>query len=586
MGDYVTEREYSNLISELRYHNKLEDAIYKCKEAISEYPQSNFFYKLLGDLLAQDGDFENAGKAYINHLKYIDEKPDLFNNFVRFYQLLIKNTSEEYIKSFQYLILNAVRQGEISLQIKEKLASVLSPQLFLDEKVFNLLKTGDDRNFYEIKKTIETINDNYVMLAIINLRINTKDNPKSHKIDEYLVSKAEKLEMYIETLKLIKKIFSSTNKLNPTIVRTLFRVCRKQEDYSTAESIFPIDTQFINKSDFNVQYELVYYFEHIENTDLLNRTLNQMRSSASSSIPISRTLYNFYLKFNRFDDAREMAEHIRSLGLSLKNSSQARRIEEQLESEQGVWDKLQDLLSEQEHNRQMIAMRDLLKGFSHELGQPITNIRYSTQLYRMKAQKGVLSEDSIEELIELILNQTDRIGNLLARFRPIVSSKSKNIKFNVFERISAVFLDLSVRLKTCNIDYSLRGNKEAQLWGDPVQFDQVFYNLILNSMQAISQVNEGGKIDVKILALKNGNLKIIFSDNGPGIVKENGKKIFEPFYTTKDPSIQNDGGEGLGLFIVWNVLKMFNGNIKLDIQVETGAKFIISIKPKEVTINE
>lgn len=57
--------------------------------------------------------------------------------------------------------------------------------------------------------------------------------------------------------------------------------------------------------------------------------------------------------------------------------------------------------------------------------------------------------------------------------------------------------------------------------------------------------------------------------------------MFEPFFSTKDPTAGN-GGEGLGLFIVWNILKMFNGTIHIDSQCTNGAKFIIKLPlPKE-----
>ena len=513
--------------------------------------------------------------------------PEQFKNFARFYQLLEKSVSREAVIKFQNLIEDLVRKGELSDVIEKKLATLFIAEVFLDEEIVELIDNArDDRNLSKTIRKIDTIKDQSVIQAIIVLITNKSDDSKNHKTREYLVSVAEKYELYMEGLELIKKILENEKKGNPIIIRTLFRICRKIQDYSVAENIFEINSQFILMSDFNVQYELVYYFEYTDNVELLNRTLKSMSNSATSSIPIARTLYNFYLKFNRFDDAMEISKHIRNLEVSNRNASRLKRIDEQFESEQGVWDKLQELVSEQEHNRQMIAMRDLLKGFSHELGQPITNIRYSVQLYQMKAEKGVIKEENISELLCLILKQTERIGKLLARFRPIVSSKSENSVFNVYERIDNVFNNLSSRLESANIKYMIKGNKVVQLWGDPIQFDQVFYNLILNSMQAISEKKiKTGMINV-VVSRRNGNVEIEFCDNGPGIPKENTKKIFEPFYSTKNPSAQSDGGEGLGLFIVWNVLKLFNGNIKLDTDYVMGAKFVMTIKEKENKNNE
>ena len=163
-----------------------------------------------------------------------------------------------------------------------------------------------------------------------------------------------------------------------------------------------------------------------------------MKVSATRSPAISRTLYNFYLRFNMFDEANAELSRLSTLLANRRRRGDS-RIEEQQESEQAVWQKLKDLVSEQEHNRQMIALRDLLKGFSHELGQPITNIRYNTQLYQLRRRKGTDTTEDVDELLELILRQTQRIGKLLDRFRPIVSSKSNNMSFNVAFRIQEVF---------------------------------------------------------------------------------------------------------------------------------------------------
>ena len=115
------------------------------------------------------------------------------------------------------------------------------------------------------------------------------------------------------------------------------------------------------------------------------------------------------------------------------------------------------------------------------------------------------------------------------------------------------------------------------IWGDPIQFSQVFYNLILNSMQAISI---DGTIEVKIIRHGSREVNVLFKDNGPGIPVENARKIFEPFYSTKDPTAGN-GGEGLGLFIVWNILKMFDATIDVDQNFHNGAKFKIKIPIKK-----
>ena len=224
----------------------------------------------------------------------------------------------------------------------------------------------------------------------------------------------------------------------------------------------------------------------------------------------------------------------------------------------------------------MLALRDLLKGFSHELGQPITNIRYKIQLQQLRIKRGLGTMDEIQDLFVTILVQTERIGYMLDRFRPIVSSKSVQERFCINDCVKQVFADLSDRLSQNSITYSFQENSQVSLFGDRIQFSQVFYNLILNSMQAISS---NGEIAVRISATPN-TIRILFSDNGPGIPEENSKKIFEPFFSTKDPTSGN-GGEGLGLFVVWNILKMYKGTIQVNHKFKDGAQFIIKIPVEE-----
>ena len=100
---------------------------------------------------------------------------------------------------------------------------------------------------------------------------------------------------------------------------------------------------------------------------------------------------------------------------------------------------IQEMFTELEHSRKLISMSELLKGFSHELGQPITNIRYGIQLFQMKMEKGINTNEELKILLENILSQTYRIKKLLVRFSPITSEKNPDIIFSVTKEIEGVF---------------------------------------------------------------------------------------------------------------------------------------------------
>ena len=572
--------QYQNEINHFRHAGDINRAIEICRKAIAEYPSGNYFYKVLGDLYLQDDDCKSAAKAYLEQLKRLQQKPEHFKAFARFYRLLSSKVSTEFLAQYRQEIVAAIKEGEIADNIHQLLIRNFGNDFITDKELQELLVKSDrDKYFWEIKQFAENAPDDSVRAMII-YQSRKDSSGQNMKIKEFLISVAEKRGMYQEALGLIGNLLSVQKRPNPTTIRTLLRISRKQQDYTYAEQILVINEDLIEKSDFNIQYELVYYFSSIRNSDLLEQTLKMMQRSATSSIPIARTLYNFYLIFNRFEYAQLLSEHIQKLTEEQRRRRRQERQfqshqEEQLESEQAVWQTMKDLVSEQEHNRQMIAIRDLLKGFSHELGQPITNIRYMVQLQQMKIQRGKGTAEEIDRLLISILEQTARIGTLLERFQPIVSSKSTMTLFSINACIKQVFSDLSDRLKESGIEYMIEEKASPFAFGDQVQFSQVFYNLVLNSMQAIKNQ---GKIYVQI-SESTDNIKIIFTDNGPGIPKENHKKIFEPFFSTKDPTAGN-GGEGLGLFIVWNILRMHQGTIRLNEHYQKGAQFIIQIPVK------
>ncbi len=577
--NYLSRQRFDE-ISRLRFDGNLSVAIERCHDAISAYPEDNFFYKVLGDLYFQEKNYVAAPQAYLEHLKRLSKKPEHFKAFARFYKQFTSEAPGDLCVHFREEIIKAIEDGEIASNIHQLLMETFGDVFVIDDHLKTIFCMSDsDRHLEEIKEFVETASTDDVR-SVIFYQMRQEKYCANTKIKEYLISVAEKKTLYSEAQQLVGKIIAKQKSPNPTLIRTLLRMSRKQQDYHYAEQLLSIDEVLVEKSDFNIQYELVYYFDSTGKSELLSKTLKKMRSSAERSIPIARTLYNFYLTFDRFEDAQILSEHIQKLidrkrTESKKNQDQDRS-EEQLESEQIVWQRVKDLVSEKEHNRQMLALRDLLKGFSHELGQPITNIRYKIQLQQLRIKRGIGTMDEVQDLFDTILAQTERIGVMLDRFRPIVSSKSVQESFCVNDCVRQVFVDLSDRLSQCGITYSFQETSQISLFGDRIQFSQVFYNLVLNSMQAILG---NGKITVSITTVRN-SIRILFSDNGPGIPEENRKKIFEPFFSTKDPTSGN-GGEGLGLFVVWNILKMYRGTIQLNHKYKNGAQFIIKIPIKE-----
>lgn len=566
-----------------RKQGQTDKAIEVTQNAIERFPDSSFFYKILGDLAMAKDDYKMAGGAYVDFLTKINDSLRHFKNFVTFWQRYQEKADEAECLEVYNRIVKLVDAKIFSTELQKKLASVLFD---FDEKQ-NSIFLQVEKNQESLTNWMNSQEKRNNLWNIYNFLYWEKEHAVHTKQtvprDIKLVAIMERYEFYEMALGVTEEMVEYVT--NEVVIRTLFRLCRKLNDYTKADVYIEKHPEVRQRAGFNIQYEFVYYYLNKEDEASLLDTLKKIRNSATSSIPISKTLQNFYVKLGMIDEAVEMRRHISQLEQSKGYSRPGNRIkgaQEERETEEAFWDTIKDMVSEQEHNRQLIAIKELLKGFSHELGQPITNIRYGVQLYQMKMERNLDDRDNLEELLDNILKQTIRVKRLLKRFAPIVSSKSVNSRFNCIDHIKAVFMDMQMRLEGIGIETHIEGISEFMLYGDSLQFEQVIYNLVSNSADELREKAGEKKISV-ICREHEGMLHIHFRDNGCGVPKDIVNKIFNPFYSTKDKE-KSDGGEGLGLYIVWNILKMYGGKIRVNTAYKDGAEFLIQI-PKGETEN-
>ena len=117
----------------------------------------------------------------------------------------------------------------------------------------------------------------------------------------------------------------------------------------------------------------------------------------------------------------------------------------------------------------------------------------------------------------------------------------------------------------------------ATIWSDPYKLRQVLINLITNAVHA---TGTGGKISI-ILENKGDDVALTVRDTGQGIPRENLKKIFEPFFSTKPPG----EGTGLGLFVCRSIIEKLGGEMEVESKIGHGTSFCIRL-PKYHGIKE
>ncbi len=204
-------------------------------------------------------------------------------------------------------------------------------------------------------------------------------------------------------------------------------------------------------------------------------------------------------------------------------------------------------------SEKLAAIGALAATVAHEVRNPLSSIRGFSKFLAHRV-KDRLQE---REYAELIVDEVDRINNvvtdLLTFAQPVRPEPAPTDIMEILEHtVRLVREDADMRGIT--IEIAAPPDLEAT-HVDGNQITQALLNLALNALQAIEA---GGRIRVEARKTDPGLLEISVEDDGPGIGLEEVRKVFEPFYTTRQK------GSGLGLAIVQTIVENHGGNIHIE----------------------
>ena len=225
----------------------------------------------------------------------------------------------------------------------------------------------------------------------------------------------------------------------------------------------------------------------------------------------------------------------------------------------------------------MASLGELSAGVAHEINNPLAIILTERQiLLDLAEHMPDMGQDFREQLsdsleqIDIQVNRCKRITHNLLRFSRRTRSVIETVDINDF--LQEVVELMEREAKTSGIKFITTLDENVRpILSDPSQLQQVFLNLITNAIDA-----HDGKLygTVRITTEadnKKKQIKIVFSDTGSGIDKDNLRKIFDPFFTTKAVG----KGTGLGLSICYSIIQRLGGNITVKSEVGEGTEFTL-----------
>lgn len=209
---------------------------------------------------------------------------------------------------------------------------------------------------------------------------------------------------------------------------------------------------------------------------------------------------------------------------------------------------------------------------THELKTPLTSIKGFAETL-----KYVEDEKTREKFLDIIDNEAERLSRLISDILVLSkiesSTTTEDEDFMPYKVIDEVISIVKNMAESKNISLIIeKSEKDIKLHGDKDKFLQLVLNLTENG---IKYSNEGSTVKIRSL-IKNGDYVLQVEDNGIGIPKEDIPRIFERFYRV-DKS-RKSGGTGLGLAIVKHIVKIFNGEINIESELNKGSIFTVTMR--------
>jgi PAS domain S-box-containing protein len=224
----------------------------------------------------------------------------------------------------------------------------------------------------------------------------------------------------------------------------------------------------------------------------------------------------------------------------------------------------EDLRKTQEQllqSEKMSAVGQLIAGVAHELNNPLTAILGYAQLLESEGLNA-RAQDYVGKLFKQAQRTHRVVQNLLSFARQRKPQRDEVDLRKVLDETLAL-RDYDLKINNIRVERE-SPSEPALVVADPHQIEQVFLNIINNSVDAILETGRTGKLKIRIFR-QAGHVCTQFSDDGDGI--KDPKRIFDPFYTTKSVG----KGTGLGLSICYGIVKEHGGDITANNAADGGA---------------
>jgi PAS domain S-box-containing protein len=237
--------------------------------------------------------------------------------------------------------------------------------------------------------------------------------------------------------------------------------------------------------------------------------------------------------------------------------------------------------SELAHVTRVTSLGVLTASIAHEVNQPLAAIVTNGESTLRWLTRDEPNIDKVQALAKRMVADAQRASDIVERIRDMASQRAPEQKLLSIDDViheSLSFLRHELQLKGIVVSLDV-ARRLPQVAGDRTQLQQVIVNLIINALQATTQLERADhSISVRAMFVDPDTVRCTIEDSGPGIGSEHLPRLFDSFFTTKD------AGLGLGLAICRSIVEAHGGRIRADNNSALGgARFILELPASQAS---
>ena len=227
------------------------------------------------------------------------------------------------------------------------------------------------------------------------------------------------------------------------------------------------------------------------------------------------------------------------------------------------------------HVTRVATLGEMTASIAHEINQPLGAL-----VNNANACLGWLSTENLEEVrnsVELMLDDAQRASEIITRIRSLVKKAPPQKDWlDINQTIREVIGLARNEMQRNGVALETQLSDDMPLiFADRIQLQQVMLNLMMNAIEAMTQVTTPRELLISSEADDSKGVVVVVRDSGPGLDSKSLERLFEPFYTTKPQ------GMGMGLAICRSIVQAHGGRLWAATNRDRGASFHFSLPTGE-----